>query len=243
MKSPLIITVLSVCCGWATPGCAHFMPPVDDESTDQTSRSCEELAMIEDADDGDDQTLVRAGRGGYLYTYIDAQGTTIEPPTNSFSATKGGVNGDGYALRIQGTVADADDVYAGAGFSFTEPKALYDASRYRGISFVAKKGPDSTASVRLKVPDGNTDPDGGKCTECYNDFGISFQISDEWTRYEVRFADLKQEHGWGDPRPGSIAAEQLYGIQLQVTERGARFDIWVDDITFIGCTESPSEVQ
>jgi endoglucanase len=190
--------------------------------------------MIEDGEDGDNQTLVRGGRGGYLYTFKDARGTTITPD-REFTTSAGGANGSRQALRIRGTLADAGDVYAGVGLSLTEPKGPYDASRYEGLAFHARRGPDALASVRLKVPDVNTDPDGGACSECHNDFGIDFQVTEEWTRYVVRFADLQQQSGWGEPRPAAIDAARLYSVQWQVATRGARYDLWIDDVTFTGC--------
>ena len=93
----------------------------------------------------------------------------------------------------------------------------------------------SRSCLRVNVPDQNTDKDGGKCSECYNDFGVDLQLREEWTRYAVDFQDLKQESGWGDPRPAQISSQSLYGIQWKVDERSAAFDVWVDDVTFIGC--------
>jgi hypothetical protein len=88
--------------------------------------------------------------------------------------------------------------------------------------------------LRVKVPDANTDPDGKICSDCYNDFGLSFELSDEWTRYTVNFKDLKQEEGWGDPRPPSSATDKLFGLQWQVSTPNAEFDVWFDDIRFEG---------
>ena len=72
------------------------------------------------------------------------------------------------------------------GMNFIDPKGQYDASKYAGIPFWAKKGPDSTGKVRLKVPDVNTDPDGGVCTECFNDFGADIVLTNDWKLYASR---------------------------------------------------------
>jgi len=214
--------------------CSQFRPP---ESSSAESRphggdSC----TIEDAEDHDDRILVRAGRGGYLYTYSDEHGTTISP-SGDFAVTRGGASGSQYSLRMTGLVGDAEEAYAGMGFEFREPKAPYDASRYRGITFVAKRGSKSAGTFRLKVPDAATDPDGGVCGECYNDFGIDFQVAEDWKRYQVSFEDLSQQGGWGDPRPDAIDPSKLYGLQWQVASRGADFDLWIDDVRFTGCDE------
>ncbi len=219
-------------------GCSQFSPP--DSSTAPTSAAPSaggDACAIEDGEDSDDRVIVRDGRGGYLYTYKDEHGTTISP-SGEFSVTRGGANGSQYSLRMKGKVADAQDVYAGMGLGFVEPKGPYNASRYRGISFIAKRGPGTAPAVRVKLPDANTDPDGKVCSECFNDFGIDFQVAEEWTRYEVSFADLSQQVGWGEPRPDAVDASKLYGVQWQVVSRGAAFDLWVDDVRFIGCDEA-----
>jgi len=113
----------------------------------------------------------------------------------------------------------------------------YDASRCNGIAFVAKKSPESSSAIRVKLPDINTDPAGGVCEECYNDFGIGLKVTDEWTRYVVSFSDLKQESGWGKPNPPNIDSEKVFGIQWQTTVPGVDFDIWIDDISFVDCGE------
>jgi len=218
--------------------CSHFMPPADEAAGTGEAPSasgCEHDALIENAEDGDSRVAVREGRGGYVYTYADSHGSTIAPGTDGFAPTSGGVNGTGHALHIAGKLADVDDAYAGVGFGFVDPKGAYDASRYSGLSFVARIGAGSTNAVRLKVPDVNTDPDGKKCTKCYNDFGVDFQVSDGWKRYVISFVDLKQESDWGDPLPSAIDATQLYGLQWQIASRGAEFDLWLDDISFVGC--------
>ena len=89
--------------------------------------------------------------------------------------------------------------------------------------------------MRFKVPDVATDPSGGVCTECYNDFGIPFEVTEEPTRFEVRFADLAQEADWGAPRPPSVDAAKLYGLQWQVVVPGASVDVSIGDVAFLGC--------
>jgi len=171
----------------------------------------------------------------------------FRPPAEEAAAAAGGceVRGDAYAyadeagstasgdgLHLTGKLAAAGEVYAGVGLGFATP---VDASGYRGIAFLARRGPGAAAHVRLKVPDGNTDPDGGVCTDCYNDFGISFQVTEEWVRYEAPFADLAQEAGWGEPRPAALDTTRLHGVQWQVAVRGAELDLALRDVTFLGC--------
>lgn len=201
---------------------------------------CGPEALVEDGEDNNNQVIVQDGRSGYIYTYIDSEGTTIAPQAGSsggiFAMTPGGANGSKYAMRMHGTVAQAKIVFAGMGLNLTDPKDVYDASKYKGVSFWAKRG-DAAAyrKVRVKLPDINTDPDGGKCTNCYNDFGLEIKLDTEWQKYVVPFDRLKQESGWGSPRPAGVAANEVFAIQFQLKEPGAPYDVWVDDIAFTGC--------
>jgi endoglucanase len=218
-------------------GCAQFRPPVGGAgagAATAASGACAEIAVIDDAEDGDNQVLLAGGRGGYLYTFKDSHGTSVVPD-GAFTTTSGGAHGSKNGLRLHGKLADRNDAYAGLGLSFLEPKAPYDASRFTGIAFYARVAPGAATAVRLKVPDVDTDPDGHVCKECYNDFGVDFQVTAEWTRYEVAFADLTQGSGWGDPRPAAIDLTRLYSLQWQVATRGASFDLWIDDVSFVGC--------
>ena len=195
--------------------------------------------MISDGETGANQVNVIKGRGGYWYTFVDKEGSTVTPQAGAlggtFEMTEGGANGTKYAARMTGQVASAEIVYAGMGMNFVDPKGQYDASQYKGISFWAKKGPDSTSKVRLKVPDVNTEPDGKVCTECFNDFGVDLTLTNEWQQFTVPFSAMKQLKGWGSPRPSGIDPKTLYGIQFQVNDKGSKFDIWVDEIQFTGC--------
>ena len=98
------------------------------------------------------------------------------------------------------------------------------------------RGPGE-GTVKSILPDAHTDPQGGECKECYNDFGVDFELNEEWTRYVVAFADLKQESGWGRPRPDNVDPKKLFGMQWQVSTRATAFDVWIDDVTFVGCDE------
>jgi endoglucanase len=203
------------------------------------SSPCEKRALIEDVEDADDQVALKEGRKGYWYTFKDETGQTeISPREDHFVAEMGGVGESSYAVRMKGKLAKSGEVYAGVGFDFVDPRAPYDATKYTGVSFLAKKAPKSIAMVRLKMPDANTDPDGKKCSDCYNDFGVNFELTDEWTRYTVPFDKLKQEEGWGDPRPPTVGKNELFGLQWQVNTPNGDFDVWIDDVRFEGACGS-----
>jgi endoglucanase len=194
---------------------------------------------LDDGEDGNNQILVTGGRGGYWYTYADKAGSTIVPPAGdtggTFSMSEGGAQGSAMAARMQGKIGRGNIVYVGMGFSFVDPKGPYDASKYQGISFFAKVGEKSTTSVRVKVPDVNTDKDGKVCTECYNDFGADLNLTRTWKRYVLPFASMSQLAGWGAPHTPVIEARKLYGIQWQVASPGAAYDVWIDDPELVGC--------
>jgi hypothetical protein len=119
------------------------------------------------------------------------------------------------------------------GMDFLAPKGLYNASKYTGISFYAKKGSSTASSaVRVKVPDRNTDPTGNICTSCSNDFGVDLTLTTTWTKYTIPFSSMTQQAGWGAPRPTKIDPTGVVAVQFQVTTPGAVYDIWVDDVTF-----------
>ncbi|MCK9523124.1 MAG: hypothetical protein M0R76_08770 [Proteobacteria bacterium] len=217
-------------------GCGYFKPqPAVATPTTGPSR-CELMSMIEDAEDADSQILVREGRGGYIYTYADDLGSKLSP-WGDFKVSRGGVGDSKFALRMVGkTAAGPGDVYVGMGFAFAQAEgATYDASKYKGITFVARKGhADAVSAVRISLPDANTDPVGGICAECHNNFGTTVRLTEDWTQYVVSFDDLRQATGWGDPRPEKVEVTALVGLQVQVALPNQNVDVWIDDIRFYG---------
>ena len=199
-------------------------------------RDCGPDGMLDDGEDGNNQNMPVGDRGGYWYTFRDKKGTTIEPIAGedggTFAMSPGGHGGQ-FAARFHGKIGTGAPLFGGMGMNFVDPKAAYDASKYAGISFWARKGESSVPKVRLKVPDTNTDPDGAACTECFNDFGGDLTLTPEWKMYIFPFTAMKQMPGWGNPRKPHITPSKIYGIQFQVNVPSANFDIYVDDLKFI----------
>jgi endoglucanase len=190
--------------------------------------------LIDDGEDGNNQVIETAGRDGYWFTFVDEWGSTIEPK-GEFKMTEGGREGSRYAARMTGKMAAAgDSIYSGMGFAFTNPKTPYDARPATGIRFWAK-GP---GKIRFKIPDVNTIPEGDRCTDCYNDFGVDLYLQDEWTRYTIPFDDLTQQPSWGDRAP-EVQRDMLFAVQWQYNTAGAEYEIWVDDIELVGCESAP----
>jgi hypothetical protein len=204
-------------------------------SNTQEGKACPAEGLIDDAEDGNNGAKAVSGRGGYWYTFADDAGSTIDPPKGgTFMMASGGANGSQFGARFKGKIGSAQVVYAGVGVNFTEPRGPYDASKYGGISFWAKRG-EGTGNVRLKVPDINTSDAGKICTECFNDFGADLQFTDKWTKYVVPFSEMKQLSGWGSPHPPAIDRSKIYGVQFQVNSANQTYDIWVDQLEFTGC--------
>lgn len=190
-------------------------------------------SVIDDFQDGNTMTFESEGRGGYWYTSADSAGSTIGP--DELKPEADGTDGN-LAFHVYGeTVSGGPSVAWGVqlGGNFTQGDA-YDASKYVGIRFRAKRGDGATPSVRFKVADVNTEPAGGNCTQCYNHFGQDLSLNSEWTQYEFFFGSMQQRPYWGDPRPASITPNQLYGLNFSV-EAGAKFDFWIDDLEFFAC--------
>jgi hypothetical protein len=199
-------------------------------------KECTAEGLIDDGEDGNNQNMPNDNRGGYWYTFRDKKGTTIEPVAGedggTFAMSEGG-HGSQFAARYHGKIGTGAPLFGGMGMNFVDPKAMYDASKYAGISFWAKKAENSTGKVRLKVPDVNTDPEGGSCQECFNDFGADLNLTTDWKQYIFPWKTMKQMPGWGSPRKPHITPSKIFGIQFQVNVPSANYDIYIDDLKFI----------
>lgn len=199
----------------------------------------DEIGLISDGESNKNQINPIQNRGGYWYTFVDKTGSTVTPTQGeaggTFTMREGGANGTKYAACMKGSIGGADIVYAGMGLNFVDPKGQYDASKFGGISFWARKVGGTTGHIRLKVPDVNTDPDGKVCSECFNDFGMDLTVGPNWQQFTIPFTSMKQLKGWGSPLTGGIEPSTLYGMQWQVNDKGSQYDICVDEIRFTGC--------
>jgi hypothetical protein len=209
------------------------VPAGDDASGGpEDARSCP-LGSIDDLEDANQQITTHDGRAGYWYTFADAEGTTIAPD-GEFESTSPGAASSKQAARIAGHTADGKNVWAGMAFSFSNPKLPYDASKYQGIAFYARHGKGGTPVVKVRLSDTNTDPMGNKCKECWNDFGAQLVLTPEWKRYVLLFDEIAQEPGWGEQKE-AIAEKELLELKFQIATRNVDYDLWVDQLEFVGC--------
>jgi endoglucanase len=194
-------------------------------------KACPQGAL-DDAEDNDNQIIKQAGRDGYWFTYADKSGTTVQP-AGDFKMSRGGPPGSNFAAHMHGRVAaqkSGKAQYAGLGFSLTNPRSAFDLSHAKGISFWAK-GP---GRVRVKLPDVNTAPEGGHCSECYNDFGKDLEVTARWERYGLLFREVRQEPNWGD-RVQELSTNAIFAVEWQCSTPDSEVDIWVDNVELVGC--------
>ena len=195
--------------------------------------------LIDDMEDGDNEILLSGGRIGYWFiandetpagtqlpAAADMPMTAIDPPREGSSF---GANSSGSGFTEWGAEFgfDLNNASGEAG--------AYDASTYTGIRFFARVGPGSVPNVRVNVADVHTVPQGGFCNEaaneCYDHFGSTLLLGQDWQPIELAFADLTQED-FGTPAPEGLQRDQLYGIYFGL-EANVTFDVWIDDVSFV----------
>jgi endoglucanase len=87
----------------------------------------------------------------------------------------------------------------------------------------------SSQFVRVDLPDVNTVPEGGICTNCWDHFGRWIVLTTTWQRFTFRWDQLSQS-GWGDIE-ASIDESALYSMQF-LLQANASYTVWIDDIAF-----------
>ncbi|HEY6006713.1 MAG TPA: hypothetical protein VIU40_00180, partial [Geobacteraceae bacterium] len=150
-------------------------------------------------------------------------------------------------------------------------KGYYDASKFVGVSFWAKSTAPLTG-VQVSFPDiytdGGADPAvvdpsasacayvGGSTINCspylvkFGDAAFpaykAYQIDTDWKRFDVYFADTKQDqYNPGLQGPGdALSTKYLTAMAIQVNAKYVNgsptandFEIWVDDINFIAAPD------
>jgi hypothetical protein len=196
--------------------------------------------LIDDMEDNDSFILPREGRQGVWFTVNDGTPGAMQTPGTPFtmSAIPAGRGASLYAARSSGHGFASWRPLIG--FWFHQPatgtKQFYDVSRYRGITFLARFVESDAAtvatSVRVVMPDRDTDPDGMVCTGggCNDHFGMNIVLTSQWTSYTILFGAMTQE-GWGT-QVARFDAVNAYGIEFEFPIQ-ATFDCWIDDIAFV----------
>jgi hypothetical protein len=184
------------------------------------------------------------------------------------SAMPGSLRVKGTGFRDWGAAAGTDfKPRVAADGGAMPPKGTYDATKYRGVSFWAKASAP-VSFVQVKFPDINTDTEAPIADPCiltagsqYNcspylvkfgeeptDGGLLFpnyassKIDTTWKRFEVLFADTRQDPGNPGLKPpgDKLDVANLLGMAVQVNanysttpQTANDFEIWIDDVQFI----------
>lgn len=197
-----------------------------------------DIEIIDRMEDADGTINMTADRGGVWFSFNDETPGTQTPlhkaETFAMSEVVPPRSGSHYAAHSQGggfTVWGA-----GIGFELYNQQP-YDVSKYAGITFWARRGPDVTSALRFGVSDIATAPRGGQCpaiedpAKCSDYFGADLTLTTSFQRFSFTWQELAQE-GWGFPLPPSVDTEHVYGIRF-ITGENEDFDFWVDDIALL----------
>ncbi len=196
---------------------------------------CPSETLLDDFEDADGMIAGLEGRNGAWSTYVDKDGSWISPAADQpFSVAAPGAQGSKHAAHIKGRTGGKGSPYAGMGFVISSELAFINLSCCKGISFWAKRGANTLDTVRVKLGDKNTVPEGGVCQACFNDFGIDFGFSTEWKLYTLWFASTSQQPYWGEPMK-QLDTSHLRHLHFQVNHPSYDFEVWVDDIRLVGC--------
>jgi hypothetical protein len=194
----------------------------------------ESIDQMEDGNSAIEETAQRSGTwfpindktgiqvpDPWALTYETFEMTELDPPRAGTSH---------FAVHTSG--AGFTKWGAGMGLELRSQQT-YDLSKYAGVAFWARRGPDSTATLRFSLPDSATSKRGGQCqgTECDNYFGSDLNLTTAFRRYSFTWQELKQEEDWGAPQP-ALKTKEVYGIRFQV-DPFEDFDFWIDDVALI----------
>jgi hypothetical protein len=196
--------------------------------------------LVTDFEDGTVGVNPVEGRGGGFYIFNDKMNDETAQP---------------FMVKAMNRCSDSSSIYAfcthgsgftvwGAGFgtdlgvvdAMTMSKSAVDLSMYKGISFwIGANAGSSAPAVKVMLADGNTAPEGGKCTtdgaaeatEKCDPFVKNVPLQSKWTKVQVSFDSLRQG-GWGK-KVDAFAKDAVYGIQLQFAA-GTSFDVCFDQL-------------
>lgn len=167
-----------------------------------------------------------------------ARPTLFEKPLPAERVLGGARCESAYALRTRG--GPFQGWGASLGVQLSPP---VDASEWDGVTFWARRAPESRGVVRLEVVDGRTsglvpEPDGEPFCEASHTedtlrqgcdkFGTFLNVPVDWQLFTIPWRDLLQG-GWGAQAP-RLERGDLRSIAFQ-TARGT-WDLWFDDVGF-----------
>lgn len=197
-----------------------------------------EVELIDDMEDGDGTIHMTAERGGVWFSFNDKTAGSQLPASDDETFVMSELDppraASRFAARTHG--GGFTEWGAGIGFEIYNQKA-YDLSGYAGITFWARRAPDTAPNIRFAVTDSATTPRGGQCQQyvdystCSDYFGADISLSTTFERYSFTWSELEQV-GWGEPQPDSVNASEIYGVRFQ-TDTSGDFDFWIDDVALL----------
>jgi predicted chitinase len=171
------------------------------------------------------------GRAG---TWADLHDTAAAATvTMAAEATTGGPPGNTRAIHYKGS--------APGGWGATLAATIancYDASIYKGISFYIKGNPaagNSQIKFSMHSPISEPAPSGGCSMEdsaagkCYDHFASVVNLTDQWQRVSLKWADLKQNCA---SDPAYVPQAEILTLSFSILAPTAGFDFWVDNLSF-----------
>jgi hypothetical protein len=180
-------------------------------------------AVIDDFEDGDEWVNAVAGRTGNWYSF-PAGSTTAAGGAGTKCAARGERSGHFVVTSSNNPTNWNVSMY----FPFTAV-IPYDASAWGGFSFwIATGNPaddGTTMTVGINTPGVVL---GGACMTCGDYHNTAVTLTRNWTRWSIRFADLKQE-GWGVPQIPQLPKDQIVNFIFWPANP---FDFWIDDFRF-----------
>jgi hypothetical protein len=216
-------------------GCDSTISPIEvaPGCPDQPVRGPEQWAgepatqLIDDFESGDGKLARAEARDGEWLLSKDQTGATSSAGTSSLCVARGQYAGHLVTSASTDWGALWTAYFRGLGTAGPQP---YDGSKYGGLSFWAGFDAANGAplSIRVGLVTMDTAPMAGVCsTYCMDFHGIDVTPSAAWQRFELRFADLKQQ-GWGDVQ-APLRRDQLVGFAVWPHHQ---CDLWLDDIRF-----------
>ena len=151
---------------------------------------------IDQMEDGDSAIEETAKRSGTWFPFNDKTSTQVpDPYAKSYDTFKMSeldpprAGSSYFAVHTSG--GGFTDWGAGMGLELRNQQA-YDLSSYAGVTFWARRAPNTTATLRFSLPDTATATRGGQCEVCENHFGTDLNLTTAFRRYSFTLQELKQ---------------------------------------------------
>jgi hypothetical protein len=214
--------------------------------SDAGGQAGSDSTVVDDMEDADAQIGVAGGRNGYWYVGNDGTVGGTQAPTAAmfemFELTSGEQQDSTYSAHMK--VSGFTGWGSVLGFNLVEQQTVvkaYDASEFCGVQFWGKAA--TTTSLQLRLPDGDTHPDGMVCktsgaanTLCYDHFSAPIALTPAWKSFSITFASLQQPGTGYHPADKNFKADQLYAMEWALPGAGGKaHEIWIDDVTLLSC--------